>query len=147
MTGDPFRWRRRVGMRAVDAWGAVWHGNYFAFCDEARSELLRAFGLAPGELLAQGLVAPLVEAHVRFVAPARYDEEIEVHTTLQRALGTRMHFDFHVTRATDGATVCEVTTTQVLVRTAGGLVYLVPHDIDERLQRLLAAQHERGHGR
>ena len=137
---DPFRWRRRVGMREVDAWGAVWHGNYFAFCDEARSELLRAFDLAPGELLASGLVAPVIEAHVRFLAPARYDEEIEVRTTLRRDRGTRMHFDFVIARVADGQTVCEVTTTQVLVRTSGGLVYLVPPEIDGRLARMLAAQ-------
>jgi acyl-CoA thioester hydrolase len=137
---SPFVWRRRVAMRDVDAWGAVWHGNYFVFCDEARAELLRAFDLAPGELLERGYVAPLIDAHCRFRAPARFDEELLVHVRYRPGRGTRLCFDFAIHRAADGRLLVEITTTQVLVRTNGDLVYLVPPEIGASLTRLLAAQ-------
>jgi acyl-CoA thioester hydrolase len=127
-------------MRDVDAWGAVWHGNYFGFCDEARAEVLRAFDLEPGTLFARGLVAPVIEASCRFHAPARYDDEIDVHVRARLGRGTRLCFDFAICRAADGALLTEVSTTQVLVKTGGDLVYLVPEDVGAALGRILAAQ-------
>ncbi len=136
----PFAWRRRVAMRDVDAWGVVWHGNYFAFCDEARSELLRAFDLAPGDFVTRGFVAPVIDAKARFLAPARLDDEIEVRVKVRLGRGTRMHFDFAVSRPEDGKLLAELSTTQVLVRTSGELVYLVPPEIKRSLDRMVAAQ-------
>lgn len=140
MSTSPFIWRRRVAMRDVDAWGAVWHGNYFVFCDEARAELLRAFDMAPGDLLAKGYVAPLIDAHCRFLAPARFDEEIEVHVRFRPGRGTRLCFDFAMSRPSDGKRLVEISTTQVLVRTTGDLVYLVPTELAASLERMRAAQ-------
>jgi acyl-CoA thioester hydrolase len=139
---SPFQWRRRVGMRDVDAWGNVWHGNYFAFCDEARSELLRAFDLAPGTLLEWGYVAPVVEAHCRFAAPAPFDEMIDVHVRVRIGRSTRLHCEFRLERTTDCTLLAEITTTQVLVKTSGDLVYLVPPEIAKGLERMIAAQQQ-----
>lgn len=137
---SPFHWHRRIGMRDVDAWGVVWHGNYFAYCDEARSELLRAFDLAPGTLVSRGYVAPVIDAQCRFVAPARFDEEIDVFVRLSLGRGTRVHFEFAIHRSSDQKRVAQIATTQVLVKTNGELVYFIPDDLKQLFDRMLAAQ-------
>lgn len=130
-------------MRDVDAWGVVWYGNYLAFCDEARAELLRAFGLAPGTFFEQGFLAPVVEMGANYHAPARYDEEIDVHVRVSTPRGTRLHFEFSIVRVRDGAALASIETTLVLVRTNGDLVYLIPEEIKSSIGRMVAAQPEK----
>ena len=137
---SPFFWRRRIGMRDVDAWGVVWHGNYFVYCDEARSELLRAFELAPGSFASRGYLAPVVDAQCRFTAPARYDEEIDVLVKLSLGRGTRVCSDFTIRRTHDQKLVAQISTTQVLVKTSGELVYFIPDELKQLFERMLAAQ-------
>lgn len=136
----PFCWRRRIGMRDVDGWGVVWHANYFVFCDEARAELLRAHDLAPGTFVARGFVAPVVEARCRYLAPARFDEEIDVHVRVRLGRGTRLHFEFEIRRSGDQKLLAQIETLQVLVKTNGDLVYLIPPDMRVSLERMVAAQ-------
>ncbi len=142
---SPFRWRRRVGMRDVDAWNVVWYGNYFVFCDEARAELLRAFDLVPGTFLARGFVMPVVEVRCNYRAPARFDEELLVDVHVHKPRGTRLRFDFQIRRSTDGTLLAEVSTEQVLVNTNGELIYLIPADIGACIERMLQAQDARAH--
>src|SRR5690242_9884465 len=104
----PFHWRRRIGMRDVDAWGIVWYGNYLAFCDEARAELLRAFDLAPGSFVSRGFTAPVVEVSCRYLAPARYDEEIDVHVSVGPGRGARLLFTFDVRRSSDDKALARI---------------------------------------
>ena len=137
---SPFRWRRRIGMRDVDAWGIVWHGNYFGFCDEARAELMRAFGLTPATFATHGWLAPLIDAHCRFLTPARYDDEIDVIVRFRMGRSTRMHFDFTIVRTGEDKRIAEISTTQVLVKTSGELIYLIPDDLKRTLDQITAAQ-------
>lgn len=138
----PFVWRRRIGMRDVDAWGLVWYGNYLAFCDEARAELLRSFDLAPGTFVDRGLLAPVIDMGARYHSPARYDEEIDVHVLVSLPKGTRLRFEFEIRRATDQQVLVRIHTTLVLMRVNGDLVYLIPKDIKKHIDRLLCAQGE-----
>jgi acyl-CoA thioester hydrolase len=137
---SPFLWRRRVGMRDVDAWGVVWYGNYLVFCDEARAELLRAFDLVPGSFMERGFIAPVIEVHGRYLAPARFDEEIDVLVGVSRGRGTRMVFDFEIKRTSDQKKLAELSSTLVLVKTNGDLVYLPPDDVKQSIDRMVAAQ-------
>lgn len=141
-TDGPFVWRRRVGMRDVDAWGVVWYGNYLAFCDEARAELLRHYGLAPGTFVGRGFTAPVVEVHSRYRMPARYDELVVVSTRVRPPRGARLCFDFTIRRVADQALLAEISTTLVLVRATGELVYFVPDDIAAAIGQMIADQPE-----
>lgn len=136
----PFHWRRRIAMRDVDAWGVVWYGNYLAFCDEARAELLRAFDLAPGTFGERGFAATVVEIEGRYLAPARFDEEIDVHVRVEAARSARMRFAFEIRRTSDNVHLADIRTDLVLVRPNGELVYLMPDDVRAAVDRMLEAQ-------
>jgi acyl-CoA thioester hydrolase len=83
--------------------GVAYHGNYFAWFEVARVDLLRQQGVNYRDLEAGGLRLPVIEAHARFHRPALYDDVIEIRTTLVSVGGARVEFSYEVHRAgTDG---------------------------------------------
>ncbi|MBI5509254.1 MAG: acyl-CoA thioesterase [Deltaproteobacteria bacterium] len=138
---SPFHWRRRVAMRDIDAFAVVWYGNYLQYCDEAATELLRAFDLAPASLPTFGVVPAVVRASCRYLAAARLDDEVDVRVQVRFERAARLDFSYEISRATDQTILAKIETTMVLLRQSGALVYLLPEPLRVRLQALLAAQH------
>src|SRR3954454_15300237 len=76
--GRPFRHRLRVRYHECDPQGVVFNANYVAYFDVAITEWWReAFG-AYQEMFSRGLDIVVGEVTVRFRAPARFDEELDV---------------------------------------------------------------------
>ena len=97
-------------MRDVDGFGVLWYGNYLVLCDEARSELLRAFDMPPGKFAEWGYAAAVVEVKARYLAPARHDDEVDVHVRIPEASGAKLTFEFTVKRGAEVLVVpCDVT--------------------------------------
>ena len=72
----------RVRYAETDQMGRAYYGAYFAWFEVGRVELLRGLGATYAELEREGCLLPVVEASARYLAPARYDEEILVRTSL-----------------------------------------------------------------
>lgn len=66
-------------MADTDASGLVYHANYLAFAERARTEMLREAGITQAELIAggEGFWA-VAEADIRYRRPARLDELLTV---------------------------------------------------------------------
>ena len=143
---SPFHWRHRIALREVDAFGITWYGNYLQFCDEAVNQLLRAFDLAPSTYVSRGFIVVVVDAHCRYVKPARLDEEIDVGVRLEAGKAARLTFHCTVTRVADGELLARAETTLVMLRPGGELIYLVPEPVAALLTRLLTAQANEGTG-
>jgi acyl-CoA thioester hydrolase len=80
---EPFALTLRVYWEDTDAGGVVYHANYLKFFERARTEWLRSRGFDQRRLQAEaGLVFVVVEAALRYRAPARLDDEIEVGVAL-----------------------------------------------------------------
>jgi len=61
--------------------GVVYHANYLVWFEVGRVELMRQRGLDYSRLEAEeGCGIAVVEATVRYKAPARYDDELIVET-------------------------------------------------------------------
>ncbi|MBS0444356.1 MAG: tol-pal system-associated acyl-CoA thioesterase [Proteobacteria bacterium] len=83
----PFRFTVRVYWEDTDAGGIVFYANYLKFFERARTEWLRALGLAQEELrTAGGLLFMVSAASLRYLAPARLDDAIDV-TVRPRSAG------------------------------------------------------------
>ena len=76
----PHRHTERVRFGDTDAAGIVYYANYLRWFEAGRAELMRAHGLPYHELVEQGAYLPVVESWCRYVASARYDDEIEVQS-------------------------------------------------------------------
>jgi acyl-CoA thioester hydrolase len=88
----------RVRYAETDQMGVAWHGNYLAWFEVARTDFLRERGLAYRELEAGGLRLPVIEAQARYVRPARYDDVLQVHATLESVGRARVRFVYEVER-------------------------------------------------
>ncbi len=108
--------RLRVRYAETDQMGVVYHANYLVWFEVGRVELMRALGLEY-KLLEQdfGCMIAVVEAKARYRAPARYDDEIAVRTTLAAMRGAVLKITYQVVRPLDGMLLCEGETMHVVV--------------------------------
>jgi len=83
----PFRHRFRVRYAECDAQSVVFNAHYFAYFDLALTELFRAAFGGYESMLERQVDLVVGEASARFLAPARFDDELEVAVTVTR-LGT-----------------------------------------------------------
>ena len=78
-----FEFPVRVYWEDTDAGGIVFYANYLKFFERARTEWLRALGLSQQRLRElEGGMFVVSEARVRYLAPARLDDELIVTARL-----------------------------------------------------------------
>lgn len=80
-----FTWPVRVYWEDTDAGGIVFYANYLKFFERARTEWLRSLGVAQGVLKERGGMFVVSETSVRYLAPARLDDELLVTAQLQES--------------------------------------------------------------
>ena len=85
MTPHPvFVWPVRVYWEDTDAGGIVFYANYLKFFERARTEWLRSLGVAQSTLKSErGGIFVVSETTVRYLAPARLDDELLVTAQLE----------------------------------------------------------------
>jgi len=78
--------RVRVIYGDTDQMGIVYYANYLRWFEVARNEYLRAAGQSYRTFEASaGLFLPVVEAHVAYHRPARYDDLLSIEAELPEA--------------------------------------------------------------
>ncbi len=81
-----FEFPIRVYWEDTDAGGIVFYANYLKFFERARTEWLRAGGVHQRSLHEQvGGMFVVVESQVKYLRPARLDDELVVTARLQEA--------------------------------------------------------------
>jgi acyl-CoA thioester hydrolase len=84
--GPVFTWPVRVYWEDTDAGGIVFYANYLKFFERARTEWLRALGVNQSVLKAKaGGMFVVGETSVRYLSPARLDDELLVTAQLEAA--------------------------------------------------------------
>ena len=86
----------RVRYVETDQMGVVWHGNYLQYFELARTEALRASGWSYRGLEESGIMLPLVEAHLEYARPARYDDLLTIQAQVREPATVRIRFDYEV---------------------------------------------------
>jgi acyl-CoA thioester hydrolase len=88
----PFRFPMRVYWEDTDAGGVVFYANYLKFFERARTEWLRALGFSQQAMKAQtGAIFVVSSTQVRYVRPARLDDELTVTVLLREAGRATLH--------------------------------------------------------
>jgi acyl-CoA thioester hydrolase len=106
----------RVRYAETDQMGVVYHANYLVWFEVGRVEFIRQLGMDYKDMEQEhdALIA-VVEASARYKAPARYDDELLVRTSLAGVRGPIVRFRYKVIRAADELLLCEGETTHVVV--------------------------------
>jgi acyl-CoA thioester hydrolase len=99
----------RVRYAETDRMGLLHHANYPVYFEQARTELLRSFGLAYRDLEDQGYFLVLTRLEVRYRRPAHYDDVLVIRTTVARTTSVRIDHTYEVFR--DGQLIAEGSTT------------------------------------
>jgi acyl-CoA thioester hydrolase len=95
----------RVRFAETDAQGIAHHANYLVWFEVARVEFLERYAGGYQRLRDEGIEALVLEAHVRFRAPARFDDRLVVHARCVDLRGARFRFEYAVER--DGVLLAE----------------------------------------
>jgi acyl-CoA thioester hydrolase len=106
MTLAPFTWPIRVYYEDTDAGGVVYHASYLRFLERARTEWLRAHGVAQAQLKEErGLVFAITALETKFLRPARLDDALTASCVLESRRGASLSFSQELTRSADGVLV------------------------------------------
>ncbi len=125
----------RVRYAETDQMGVVYHANYLAWCDIGRTDLIRALGgKTYGEIEREGLALAVVEAHLRYVKPARYDDVIRVTTRVTEVRSRVVRFDYDINLADGGLIATGYTTLVAMTREGRGSC--IPDDLRQQLERV-----------
>lgn len=103
---EPFTWTVRVYWEDTDAGGVVYHAQYLAFMERARSEWLRGLGLHQDAMKRDVDLVFVVRAmQTDFRAPARLDDQLSVSVRLLECRGASLLLAQRIER--DGALLVE----------------------------------------
>jgi len=104
-----FSWPTRVYWEDTDAGGVVYHAQYLAFLERARTEWLRAQGYGQ-ELLRRDhdLVFAVRAMRLEFLLPARLDDALAVSAGLRECRRASVVFHQTITRGSERLLEAEV---------------------------------------
>ena len=112
----------RVPLYEVDLGHAVYHGNYYHLFELAREEFLRDLGHPYRRFMENQLHLTVVETSCLYRRSLRYDESIEVHTSIKWWRSRSLCFSQSIYRDENekGLILCtEATLNMVCVRFTG----------------------------
>jgi len=116
---------RRVRFEEVDALGMVWHGRYPSFFEDGRIAFGDAYGLTYFTYVDNKVMAPVVQMHLDYKLPLRFDEVISIETALHWAETARLNFSYTIYKA-DGQIAAAGYTVQLLTDLEGTLQLMTP---------------------
>jgi acyl-CoA thioester hydrolase len=94
-----FKWPQRVYYQHTDAGGMVFHANYLAFMENARTEMLQAADVDLGKLLRDDGVCFVVHsANIRFIKPGLLNDMLTTTARVEKVGRVRMVFEQQVRR-------------------------------------------------
>jgi acyl-CoA thioester hydrolase len=88
----------RVRFADTDAQGIAHNSAYVVWFEVARVEYLRAHTGGYQALRDRGIEAIVLESLCRYRLPARFDDELVVHTRCSGLRGARFRYDYAITR-------------------------------------------------
>jgi len=91
-----FEHKLRVRYAETDQMGYVYYGNYAAYYEVARTEMLRVTGISYKQLEEMGVMMPVVEMNTKYHNPAKYDELITIRVTIKEKPSVRIVFDYEI---------------------------------------------------
>lgn len=109
----------RVLYMDTDQMGVVNHAVALRWFEVARAEWFRQRGQTYRQLEEDGVMLPVYQLAVRYRAPARYDDVLDLHARLDPPGAVRLTFQYKVVRAADQALLVDGMTQHAAVGAGG----------------------------
>ncbi len=91
----------RVRFGEIDGMGIVYHPNYLSYMEMGRTEYMRDLGISYREVEEGGIRLVVADVGVRYLKPARYDEQLVVRTFVHEVGRVRLSFRYEIRRGDD----------------------------------------------
>ena len=111
------RYEYQVILGDTDQMGVVYYANYLRFFEGARASYWRALGKSYKDLEDAQVALPVVEAHVGYKRPARYEDVLVVETHVSEVRAASLRFAYEVRR--DGELLADGYTRHAVIGPGG----------------------------
>jgi acyl-CoA thioester hydrolase len=91
-----FRYRYRVTYADCTVGNHIYYGRYLELLEAARGEFFRHLGIPFLQWQERDTIFPVVECHLRYLAPARYDDTLLIAVRPAAVAGVRLSFTHQV---------------------------------------------------
>ena len=95
----------KVRFAETDAQGIAHNSNYFVWFEVARVEYLERYAGGYQKLRDLGVEAVVLETHVRYLQPAKFDDRLRVHARCLDVKGARFRYEYAIER--DGEVIAD----------------------------------------
>jgi len=130
-----FAWPIRVYYEDTDAGGVVFYANYLRYLERARSEWLRSLGFEQDALMQDpGILFAVRRVEVDYERPARFNEQLNVLSTVRGCRGASLDFAQRVERVSDGAVLCRAVVRVACIDAQNMRPARIPAAIRDKLQ-------------
>lgn len=113
MHGFSFSTDVKVRFAETDAQGIAHNSNYLIWFEVARVEYLELHAGGYQRLRELGIEALVLESHVRYLQPARFDDRLVIRARCVGLKGARFRYEYSIER--DGVVIADGWTTHATV--------------------------------
>jgi acyl-CoA thioester hydrolase len=124
----------RVRYSETDQMGVVYYANYLAWFDACRTELFINLGIRYKEMEEKSYFLPVIESNIKYLSPARYDDQVMVAVEVADITGVRVFFNYRVFRGSDNRLVAEASTVHAMTD-ANGKPKRIPGEVKDALEK------------
>jgi acyl-CoA thioester hydrolase len=113
--------RVRVRFGETDLMRIAHHASHVAYMEVGRIEWLRRRGVTYASWADHGVHLPVVELSIAYRAPAHFDDELDVQTSLVEVRAASLRFNYLIARTSDATLCAEGSTRLAYVNDRGEL--------------------------
>jgi acyl-CoA thioester hydrolase len=96
--GTEYVTQKKIYYHDTDCGGVVYYANYLKYFEEARTEFFSARGVDLRKLADGGIFFVVARVEIDYRSPARYQDLLNIHTSVARARRSLVEFAQRATR-------------------------------------------------
>ena len=126
--------RIRVYYEDTDCGNVVYYANYLRYMERSRTEYLRERGVDLSDYHENGLLFTVTEAHLHYRAPARYNDLLDVASSIIEITPVTINFMTEIRRSGESNLLVKGEVRVACIRTNGR-----PTRIPEEMRKALSS--------
>jgi acyl-CoA thioester hydrolase len=131
MTGPQNHLKIRIYYEDTDCGDVVYYANFLKYMERGRTELMRGLGFELSCLHENDTQFVVAEAHVDYHSPARYNDVLDVATTVKEH--SRVSITFHYEISNQHGTSCVSGDVKAACVSRAGKIKRIPAEIVAKL--------------
>jgi acyl-CoA thioester hydrolase len=123
----------------TDKMGIVHHSNYLIWFEAGRTDFIKGSNISYSDMEEKGIFIPLSESSSKYIAAAKYEDELIIKTWVKELTPIKVEFSYSVIREKDQKEIAKGSTLHVFVSTDFKIINLKKShpEIFDKLQSLV----------